>query len=73
MTTPILQVTEVAPNTANVGGSDAYEFIEVYNSTTVPINFADYTIAYLYPNADLTNSWVALRPASPADPVIQLG
>ncbi|MEE9964291.1 MAG: lamin tail domain-containing protein [Propionicimonas sp.] len=72
-TTPILQITEVAPNTANVGGSDGYEFIEVYNSTNVPINFGDYTIAYLYPNADLTNSSVALWPATPADPVIQPG
>ena len=24
---PLLQITEVAPDTANVGGSDAYEFI----------------------------------------------
>jgi Lamin Tail Domain/Calcineurin-like phosphoesterase len=71
--TPILQITEVAPNTANVNGADGYEFIEVYNATNTPLNFGDYTLAYLYPNADLTNSSVALWPTTPSDPVIQPG
>lgn len=71
--TPILQITEVAPNTANVNGADGYEFIEVYNATDTAINFGDYTLAYLYPNADLTNSSVALWPTTPSNPVIQPG
>ncbi len=71
--TPILQITELAPNTANVNGADGYEFVEVYNATDKPINFADYTLAYLYPNADLTNSQVALWPSTPANPVVQPG
>lgn len=70
---PILQVTEVAPDTANVGGADAYEFIEVYNGSDAPVSFADFTINYLYVDAShvVTNS--ALWPATPADPVIEPG
>ncbi len=70
---PILQVTEVAPDTSNTGGADAYEFIEVYNGSDAPVAFADFTINYLYINADhdVTNS--TLWPAQPADPVIQPG
>lgn len=70
---PILQISELAPNTANISGSDAWEFIEIYNSTTRPINFGDYAIYYLYPNANYTNSSVALWRTTPADPVIQPG
>lgn len=70
---PILQVTEVAPDTANVGGADAYEFIEVYNGSDAPVSFTDFTINYLYVDANhiVTNS--ALWPAEPSDPVIQPG
>ncbi|AEG43896.1 lamin tail domain-containing protein [Isoptericola variabilis] len=70
---PILQVTEVAPDTANVGGADAYEFIEVYNASDAPVRFEDFTINYLYLDGShvVTNS--ALWPATPADPVIEPG
>lgn len=70
---PILQITEVAPDTTNVDGADAYEFIEVYNGSDAPISFGDFTINYLYITADraITNS--ALWPAVPSDPVIQPG
>lgn len=46
---PELLVTELVPNSANVGGSDGYEFIEVYNTTDKPIDMKDYTIRYRYP------------------------
>src|SRR5690606_18916233 len=36
-TGPILQITEVAPDTANVSGSDAYEYIEIYNASDAPV------------------------------------
>ena len=70
---PILQVTEVAPDTANLGGSDAYEFIEVYNSSESPVNWQDFTVNYLYIDAShvVTNS--ALWPSVPDDVVIQPG
>lgn len=70
---PPLLVTEITPDTTNVGSADGYEFIEVYNATTVPINFGDYTLNYLYPLADLTNSKAVLWPSTPADVVIAPG
>lgn len=51
---PLLQITEVAPDTPNVNGADGYEFIEVYNASEAPIDFGDYTLAYLYTDNALT-------------------
>ena len=73
LVTAPLQITEVAPDTANVGGSDAYEFVEVYNATSAPVDFSDYTLKYLYPLADLTNSSTTLWPATVRDAVIPAG
>ncbi|MFP3714925.1 lamin tail domain-containing protein [Puerhibacterium sp. TATVAM-FAB25] len=70
---PILQVTEVAPDTTNVDGADAYEFVEVYNGSDAPVAFADFTISYLYVDASQVVTSSALWPATPADPVIQPG
>lgn len=47
---PPLLITEIVPDTANVNGADAYEFIEVYNNTTEDIRFNDYVLRYRYPN-----------------------
>jgi len=49
VTAAALQVTEVLPDSSNVGSADGYEFIEVYNATSEPIDFSDYAITYLYP------------------------
>lgn len=68
-----LQITEVLPDSVNVGGSDGYEFVEVYNATDQPVSWSDYTLRYLYPLEDFTNSSVVDWPSSPADPVIQPG
>ncbi|WP_338751750.1 S-layer homology domain-containing protein [Bacillus sp. FJAT-52991] len=46
---PELLVTEVVPDSTNVGGGDGYEFIEVYNNTTETVNLRDYKIHYRYP------------------------
>lgn len=46
---PSLLITELVPDSTNVGGSDGYEFIEVYNNSNETINFSDYTIRYRYP------------------------
>ncbi|WP_406945886.1 lamin tail domain-containing protein [Halobacillus sp. SY10] len=48
---PKLLLTEVTPDTVNVGGSDGYEFIEGYNNTSQPINLKDYQIIYRYPSS----------------------
>ena len=70
---PILQVTEVAPDTANVAGSDAYEFVEVYNASDAPVRFRDFTINYLYIDANAVTTNQALWPATPRDPIIDPG
>jgi len=47
--TPLV-VSEVMPDTVNVGGADGYEFIEVANTSSREVDFGnDYTIRYHYP------------------------
>ncbi|WP_458116220.1 calcineurin-like phosphoesterase C-terminal domain-containing protein [Arthrobacter sp. D2-10] len=58
-----LQITEVTPDTSNMGGADAFEFIEVYNASSESVDFSDYTLRYLYPRVDLSNSNVVDWPA----------
>lgn len=41
-----LLITELVPDTKNVSGSDAYEYVEVYNNTDTPIHFSDYYFYY---------------------------
>ncbi|MFS0704021.1 lamin tail domain-containing protein [Cellulomonas sp. 179-A 9B4 NHS] len=69
----LLQVTELMVDSTNVGGSDGYEYVEVYNPTTRPVPFADHVIRYLYPNEDYTNASTTLWPATPADAVVPPG
>lgn len=69
--TSIMKITELLPDSSNVGGSDGYEFIEVYNATDSPIDFSDFTVNYLYPNADMTMGNTAVWPAEPGDVVIE--
>jgi LPXTG-motif cell wall-anchored protein len=47
---PPVLITEITPDSDNVGGSDAYEFVEVYNNSDQPLNLQDYKLAYQYPN-----------------------
>ncbi|REJ06201.1 cell wall protein [Microbacterium bovistercoris] len=73
---PLLQITEVAPDTANISGSDAYEYIELYNASDKPIDFGDYVLAYLTTDNDLTNPKAlssTLWPAGPGEPTIASG
>lgn len=64
-----LQITELLPDSANVAGSDAFEFIEVYNASSDAIDFSHYTIDYLYPVEGSSSVW----PAVPGDVVIPGG
>ncbi|MFB9328971.1 S-layer homology domain-containing protein [Paenibacillus aurantiacus] len=56
---PPLLITELLPNSDNVTGvgTDAFEFIEIYNNTQQTINFKDYKVYYRYtdsgPDADV--------------------
>ncbi|KXZ17306.1 hypothetical protein AXI59_17890 [Bacillus nakamurai] len=62
---PELMITELAVDTKNDGGGDAYEFIEVYNTTDRPIHFKDYQIRYRYPKEG-PESDLMWRPAKDA-------
>ncbi|WP_099355717.1 lamin tail domain-containing protein [Fredinandcohnia onubensis] len=67
---PHLLVTEVVPDTTNVGSADGYEFIEIYNNSNQDINFKDYKIYYRYgtdPGTDVV--W----PSIPEDVTIPAG
>ncbi|MFD1779878.1 lamin tail domain-containing protein [Fredinandcohnia salidurans] len=69
-TLPHLLVTEVVPDTTNVGSADGYEFIEIYNNSNQDINFKDYKIYYRYgtdPGTDVV--W----PSVPEDVTIPAG
>lgn len=46
---PPLLITEIVPDSTDIGDADGYEFIEVYNNTDQPLNFKDYQIIYRYP------------------------
>ena len=46
---PHLLITEIVPDSTNVGKMDGYEFIEIYNNSDQAINFKDYKIQYRYP------------------------
>lgn len=63
---PALLVTELLPDSANVNGADAYEFIEIYNNSDKPINFKDYKIVYHYPDNGNETLW----PSVPEDVLI---
>ncbi|MEK5489680.1 S-layer homology domain-containing protein [Paenibacillus sp. FSL R7-0297] len=47
-----LLITELVPDTKNVGSADSYEYVEVYNNTDTSVNFNDY---YFYYNG--ANTW----------------
>lgn len=49
-TIPSLVISEIMPDSVNVGGADAYEFIEVYNNSNISINLKDYRLYYNYPD-----------------------
>ncbi|WP_052659534.1 lamin tail domain-containing protein [Bacillus alveayuensis] len=46
---PPLLITEVVPDTKNVGSKDGYEFIELYNNTDQALNLKGYSLHYQYP------------------------
>lgn len=70
---PPLLITEVVPDTANVDGADAYEFIEIYNNTTEAIDFNDYTLRYRYPNTSAENDLLWGPPLDQEDIIIPSG
>ncbi|WP_010676851.1 lamin tail domain-containing protein [Bacillus timonensis] len=45
---PQLLVTEIVPNSTNVGSADGFEFVEIYNNSDKPVHFKDYKLYYRY-------------------------
>jgi len=64
---PAFLVTEVVPDSTNVGSADGYEFIEIYNNTDKDTNFKDYKIQYRYGTDPTTD---VIWPSIPDDVVI---
>ncbi|WP_413303471.1 lamin tail domain-containing protein [Bacillus sp. 1P10SD] len=64
---PAFLVTEVVPDSTNVGSADGYEFIEVYNNTDKDVNFKDYKLQYRYGTDPTTD---VIWPSVPDDVVI---
>ena len=50
-----LLITELVPNTANVDGSDAYEFFEIYNASDAAIDLRQYH--FIYVNGTKETEW----------------
>lgn len=64
-----LVITEILPDSSNMNGADAYEFIEIYNNSDKDIDFSDYKIYYNYPDSATDALWESV----PSDVVIPSG
>lgn len=68
-----LILTELMVNSTNIGSSDGFEYVEITNTTAEPIDFSDYTLNYLYPQDEFTNTNAAVWAAEPGDVIIEPG
>ena len=56
-TVPTLLITELVPDSTDVGESDGFEYVEVYNNTNQPIDFGEYMVVYHYPEPGNVLYW----------------
>lgn len=54
---PELTITEILPDSSNINGADAYEFVEVYNNSNRAVNLKDYKLYYHYPTDNSDVIW----------------
>lgn len=54
---PALTITEILPDSSNINGADAYEFVEMYNNSDKTINLKDYKLYYHYPDSGSDVIW----------------
>lgn len=54
---PELALTEIMPDSSNVNGADAYEYIELYNNSERAIDLKDYKLLYHYPDDNSDVIW----------------
>ena len=52
---PSLTITEILPDSSNVGGADAYEFVEVFNNADRSINLK--AVSYTHLVEGITKRW----------------
>jgi len=66
LSSPKLLITELVPDTDNVSGSDAYEYVEVYNNTDKTIQFGqDYYFYYNNKDKWTSDSSISIPARSP--------
>lgn len=70
--TPLV-LTELMVNSTNIETADGFEYVEITNTTAVPIDFSDYTLNYLYPQDEFTNTNAAVWAANPGNAIIEPG
>ncbi|MCK2200795.1 metallophosphoesterase [Corynebacterium callunae] len=68
-----LILTELMVNSTNIETADGFEYVEISNTTAAPIDFSDYTLNYLYPQDEFTNTNAAVWAATPSDTIIEPG
>ncbi len=56
-TQPPVLITEIVPDSDNVSGADAYEFIEIYNNSDQSMDLKDYKLSYQYPDGRQETDW----------------
>ncbi len=54
---PALVITEILPDSSNIGGSDGYEFIEISNNSDQAIDLKDYKLYYHYTDTGSDSLW----------------
>lgn len=54
---PALVLTEILPDSSNINGADAYEFVEIYNNSNLDIDLKDYKLYYTYPDDNSDVIW----------------
>ncbi|WP_061961302.1 metallophosphoesterase [Demequina flava] len=70
---PLWQVSEIVANSPNVGGGDAYEYVEIRNASDGPLAWDDFRMRYVRPLVDLTTVWAAHWPTLTPDVVVEPG
>lgn len=70
---PLVQISEVVANSRNVGGVDAFEFVEVVNASDAPQDWAQLRLRYVYALVDLTTVAHVVMPVEGTAPVLDPG
>lgn len=47
---PPIVISEIMPDSSNINGADAYEYIELYNNSDQTLDLQDYSLYYNYPD-----------------------